>query len=164
MCRSLILLFRRDCSRDHVNGNVPYEGYQILWPSGEPVSVGLSAFCKHGQRLFGLGRHLEGSSERLVELLCFPLASREADLTRIAGHRVRRFRLKRAGHEGRIYFLDDTPTTVVFDADRDDTRIVDWIGLGTMQPGEERWLDLAARTLSSSASSRTEAKGDHRGC
>ena len=44
--------------------------------------------------------------ERLIELVCFPLRSRDDDLTRIPGHRIRRFCLKRQGTVGRIHFLD----------------------------------------------------------
>src|SRR5437660_714565 len=119
MSRSLTVLFRRDPSRDRDGDSAAMEGYEILWPDGRPVTVGLDAFCKHGQRLFGLGRHLAGCSERLVELICFPLSGREDALTRIPGHRVRRFFLRREGRRGRVHFLDGTPTQMVFEIGRD---------------------------------------------
>ena len=101
MSRTLRILFRRDPTKDRQRGKIPFEGYQILWPDGRPVDVGLDAFCKHGQRLLGLGRALAGCKERLIDLFCFPLRGRDDDLTRIPGHRVRRFMLMREGSRGR---------------------------------------------------------------
>jgi hypothetical protein len=111
------------------------------------VAVGLDAFCKHGQRLLGLGKHLAGCNERLVEMLCFPLTGREDQLTRIPGLRVRRFFVERQGNCGRIHFLDGTPTETVFRLGHDEHRVVEWIGLPTMKEGEQQWVDLAARVL-----------------
>jgi hypothetical protein len=147
MARSLTILFRRDPSRDRSQDNIHFEGYQVLWPDGRPVDIGLDAFCKHGQRLLGLGRHLAGCSERLIELLCFPLSGRDDDLTRIPGHRVRRFFLERRGSCGRIHFLDGTPTATTFELDRDEYRVLEWIGLPDMEEGEQQWMDLATRAI-----------------
>jgi hypothetical protein len=148
MHRALTVVFRRDPSRDRHNGRIHYEGYELLWPDGTPVAVGLEAFCLHGRRLLGLGRHLSGRPECLLELICFPLRSRDDDLTRLPGHRVRRFCLLRQGPCGRLHFLDGTPTEAVFDASRDEPRVLDWIGLPALASGEGRWLDLAARPVS----------------
>ena len=145
MSRTLRVLLRRDTSRDRVEESVSYEGYQFLWPDGRPLTVGLTALCKHGQRLLGLGRHMAGVNERLVDLILFPLPSNEAALTRLPGHRVRRFSLRREGRQGRLYFFDGTATTVLFDLDQDEARILHWIGLPSLREGEEQWFDLAAR-------------------
>lgn len=145
--RSLTVLFRRDPSRDRQRDDIQYEGYQVLWPDGQPVQVGLDAFCKHGQRLLGLGRHLAGRCERLLELVCYPLTSREDDLTRLPGCRVRRFCLERNGTSGRIHFLDGTPTAVVFDLHRDEWRVLEWIGLRLVGEGCRQWMDLAVRPV-----------------
>src|SRR3954453_12214820 len=115
MSRSLTLLFRRDPSRDRQTEKVIFEGYQTLWPDGRQVGVGLDAFCMHGQRLLGLGKHLAGAREKLIKVTCFPLSGREDNLTRLPGHRVRRFYIERSGPLGRVHFMDGTPTTVVFD-------------------------------------------------
>jgi hypothetical protein len=147
MARTLTILFRRDPSRDGWRNNIHFEGYQILWPDGRPVAVGLDAFCKHGQRLLGLGRHLAGCSERLIELLCFPLSGRDDDLTKIPGHRVRRFFLERHGACGRIHFLDGTPTATIFELGRDEFPVLEWIGLPELREGEQQWIDLAARVV-----------------
>jgi hypothetical protein len=142
-----MVLFRRDPSKDRTKGNIFFEGYEVLWPDGRNVMVGLDAFCKHGQRLLGLGRALAGCSERLIELICFPLPSRDHDLTRIKGHRVRRFCLRRSGPVGRIHFLDGTPTETVFKLDQDEPRVLDWIGLSALDEGGEQWMDVAARLV-----------------
>jgi hypothetical protein len=145
MTNTLTVLFRRDPSRDRLEDNISFEGYQIFWTDGRPATVGLDAFCKHGQRLLSLGRHLAGRRERLLDLLCFHLAEREDDLTRLPGHRVRRFCLRRTGSQGRIHFLDRTPTAIVFDLDQDEAKVLDWIGLPKLADGEELWFDIAAR-------------------
>jgi hypothetical protein len=145
MAQTLTVLFRRDPSRDRLENNIPFEGYEIFWTDGEPVTVGLDAFCKHGQRLLGLGRHLQGRHERLLDLLCFSLGDREDDLTRLPGHRVRRFCLRRNGTQGRIHFLDGTPTAIVFDLHQDEAKVLNWIGLTTLADGEDQWFDIAAR-------------------
>ena len=123
MARTLKVLFRRDPSRDRLRKDIHFEGYELIWPNGEPVAVGLDAFCYHGQRLLSLGRHLAGYQERLLELICFPLQGREDNLTRIPGHRIRRFYLERRGRQGRIHFLDGTPTETVFVMGRDEPRV-----------------------------------------
>jgi len=145
MSRTLTLLFRRDPSRDRNDDRIAYEGYQIMWPNGWPVALSLDAFCRHGQRLLGLGRYLAGCSQRLIDILCFPLGGLEDPLTRLPGHRVRRFFLQRSESEGRLHFLDGTPTTMVFELGRDDPRVLHWLGLPAVQDGERQWLDLAAR-------------------
>jgi hypothetical protein len=145
MSRTLRLLFRRDPSRDRQKEHVHYEGYEFLWPDGSPVALGLDAFCKHGQRLLGLGRHLAGAPERLVDMLCFPLDDAESAITRLPGHRVRRFYLQRDGRQGRLYFMDGTPTTVLLDLDRDEPPVLHWIGLTTLNDGGRLWIDIAAR-------------------
>ena len=147
MSRTLRILFRRDPSKDRQRGNILFEGYEVLWPDGRPVAVGLDAFCKHGQRLLGLGRHLAGCKERLIDLLCFPLRGREDNLTRIPGHRVRRFMLMRQGSRGRLHFLDGTPTDTVFDLGRDEYRVLEWIGLPLLPDGDQQWVDLAAQVV-----------------
>jgi hypothetical protein len=149
MPRTLTVLFRRDPRRDCRHGTVSYEGYQILWPDGRPITVGIESFCLHGQRLLGLGRHLAGRPERLIELLCYPLAGIEDPLTRLPGSRVRRLFLEWSGGHGRLHFLDGTPTALVFDLARDEPAVLDWIGLTAHGGGERQWLDLAARSIES---------------
>jgi hypothetical protein len=147
MPRTLTVLFRRDPSRDRQREQIRFEGYQVFWPDGRPVAVGLNAFCTHGQRLLGLGRHLRDRTERRLELSCYPLRGREDHLTRIPGLRIRRFLLQRTGGLGRIHFIDGTPTDAVFDLGRDEARVLNWIGLSSLADGEGQWFDLAARPV-----------------
>jgi hypothetical protein len=146
--RTLTVLFRRDPEHDGIRREIPFEGYRISWPDGRSVAVGLNAFCKHGLRLLGLKGCLNDSSERLVELVCFPVTEREAQLTRLPGHRIRRFCLARSAAVGRLHFLDGTPTDVVFDLDCDDPAVLAWIGLPAVEDGGRQWSDLTARSLS----------------
>jgi hypothetical protein len=159
MPRSLTILFRRDPSKDRQREHIHYEGYEILWPEGRPVAVGLDAFCRHGQRLLGLGKYLAGCHERLIEILCFPLWGREDNLTRMPGHRVRRFFLERHGACGRIHFLDGTATDTVFEVGRDEPRVLHWIGLPGLVDGGRQWFDLAARAVESAPPPATNAAG-----
>jgi hypothetical protein len=129
---------------DRLGGKIPFEGYRIYWPDGRPVAVGLDAFCTRGQRLLGLGRHLNGRLERLIRLTCIPLRGPDDNLNRIPGHRVRRLFIERRGSTGRLHFLDGTPTTIVFDLDRDEREVLDWVGLTGLNDGERMWFDLAA--------------------
>ncbi|MSR30391.1 MAG: hypothetical protein EXR99_02685 [Gemmataceae bacterium] len=147
MARTLTLLFRRDPSRDRHEEKIPFEGYQIMWPDGLPAQVAVDALCKHGQRLLGLGKYLKDCSEKLIDLKFFPLVSREDNLTRLPGHRIRRFFVQRSGNQGRIHFMDGTPTTVVAEIGRDEADVINWLGIPNLGEGELQWFDLGA-TLS----------------
>jgi hypothetical protein len=63
--------------------------------------------------------------------------------------------LKRAGPEGRLHFLDGTPTATAFHLDRDESRVLDWIGLPSLADGACQWVDLAARVLEADGSAST---------
>jgi hypothetical protein len=146
MTRTLRILMRRDPSRDRQEDSVRLEGYEILWPDGRPLGIGFDAFCRQGQRLFGLGRHLQGRGEALVEMTYHPLAGGDDGLTRLPGRRVRRFYLRREGRLGRLHFFNGTPTSIVLDLDRDEQPVLDWIGLPALGEGESGWFDLSAST------------------
>jgi hypothetical protein len=154
MARQLTVLFRRDPSRDRQDETAHFEGYLPCWPDGQPLAVGMDAFCKHGQRLLGLGRHLAGCREKLIKLVCLPLSGREDDLNRIPGHRVRRFFIERQGQSGRIHFMDGTPTVAEFEIGRDEPRVLRWLGLPDLEDGERLWFDLAAMEVGTQLSIR----------
>ena len=149
MSRTLIIVFRRDPAKDQHRENIHYEGYQPFWPDGRMVGIGVDAFCKHGQRLLGLGKHLQGVDERLIKLVCLPLSSRDDELNRIPGFRVRRFFIERQGKQGRLHFLDGTPTSIVFEIGRDEPRVLQWVGLPSLEDGDVLWFDLAAMPVES---------------
>ncbi len=155
VARTITVIFRRDPSRDRRDGQVQYEGYHLLWQDGQTAGVGLDSFCRRGQRLLGLDRRLGNRPEALVELQCVALPEREAPLTRIPGCRVRRLLLRRAGPEGRLHFLDGTPTATAFHLDRDESRVLEWIGLPSLADGDGKWIDLAARVLEADGSAST---------
>jgi hypothetical protein len=163
MARTLKVIFRRDPGKDRSREKIDYEGYEVLWPDGRRVACALDAFCRHGQRLLGLGRHLKGCTERMVDLIFFPLKDRDDELVRIKGCRVRRFFLKRQGRQGRIHFLDGTPTAIVFYMD-DEAPVVNWCGLPSIPDGGDLWFDLAARPSEPAhAATNGHRTGEHSG-
>jgi len=157
MARTLTILFRRDPARDRLDDEIRFEGYSLFWPDGRSVAVGLDSFCRHGIRLLGLGKHLAGRCERLIKLVCLPLADPEDNLHRIPGYRVRRFFIERRGRTGRLHFLDATPTAVQFELGRDEPRVLRWIGLSDLNDGTRMWFDLAATAVDGPQS------GEHEG-
>jgi hypothetical protein len=46
-----------------------------------------------------------------------------------------------------MFFFNGSPTDIVFDAERDDQRVLDWIGVTSMSDGERMWFDFGARTV-----------------
>ncbi len=152
MYRSITVLFQRDASRDRWRDRLQFAGYRLLWPDRREVDVGLDAFCRYGQRLLGLDRHLAGVSERLIEILCFPISEPEGPMSRLPGHRVRRFFLHRSGPRGRLYFLDGTATEVEFVLGRDEPAVMRWIGLADAPDPARLCIDLAARPRAPAAS------------
>ena len=147
LARSLQVVLRRDPSWDRQETNISLEGYQFLWLDGRPAATCLNALCKHGQRLLNLKRHLADCKECRLELLWVPQQDRERSMTRLSGFRVRRLCLRRQGRQGRIHFLDRTPTILVFDLDHDEEAVLEWVGLRAMRDDEEQWFDLAARPV-----------------
>lgn len=147
MSRTITVRFRRDATRDRRREDRPFAGYRMLWPDGREVDVGLEAFCRYGERLLGLDRHLAGAADGLIEVLCFPIADPAAPATRLPGRRARarRFFLERKGAQGRLHFIDGTPTEVNFVLGRDESRVVEWIGLAGTADGARICVDLAAR-------------------
>jgi hypothetical protein len=157
MARTLTVVFCRDSSRDRQTGQIDFAGYELRWPDGRPVAVGLDAFCRHGRRMLGLDRQLKGQGEHLLDLVYFPLAGRQDSLTRLPGHRVRRLMIKREGDLGRIHFIDGTPTEATFDLHRDEPCVVDWVGLSSLEDGQEQWFDFTTRPVESNRPARTPA-------
>ena len=118
-------------------------------PSASTPSVRTASACSASAVTSRVAR------ERRIELLCFPLRDREADMTKLPGARVRRFLLQRTGGRGRIHFLDGTPTATVFDLASDEYRVLHWIGLPALRDGEGQWFDLAARAADAPAPAPT---------
>lgn len=83
--RMIMVRFRRDAMRDRRREDWPVAGYRMLWPVGREVDVDLEAFCRYGERLLGLDRHLAGASDGSwngVDLTACPAAESLADRIR----------------------------------------------------------------------------------
>jgi hypothetical protein len=145
--RKILALFKRQPTSDFQKDRISYEGYRVHWPDGEAVAIGFERFCQQGCRLLGLGRRIK-THEQLVEMLVYPVSGLEAPLTQVSkGTRCRRFYLERQEGVGRMFFFNGSPTDIVFDAERDDQRVLDWIGVTSMSDGERMWFDFGARTV-----------------
>lgn len=144
MPRILTALFRRDPTRDREDNRIRYLGLRAHWPDGREVTVGLQAFCQHGQRLLGLHRLLADRPECMLRMVVFPVADEEQRIHRVPGFRVRRFFLQREGAIGRIHFMDGTPTEIVFHLLEDEPKVLNWIGLTHLEDGDRQWFDFTA--------------------
>jgi hypothetical protein len=147
MVRTLKILFRRDPARNRQLNDVNMDGFELLWPDGRPVASGLDAFCRAAQGILGLNRFMIGREERLLELIQFPLRSKEEQLVRVTGLRVRRLMIRRAGPVGRIHLINGAATAVTFEMGRDERRILDWVGLTGLRDGEHLWFDITVRAV-----------------
>lgn len=137
------ILLERRRERDQSNGLAVFTGFDICYPDGQPISVGLRRFCLVGTRLL-LGK--ARVDRALVRLTLYPVASLEATMTRPGrGVRCRRFYTLRNGNEIRLHFLDGTPTEVVFNDRLDDPVVLHWLRSGHIRPDTPFWFDLASQ-------------------
>jgi hypothetical protein len=142
----LTALFRQRRERDEVGAGIAYSGYDIFWPDGRPVCVGLRRFCQHGTRLL-LGRNPTAATA-LVRLSLYPVAGLEAVLTRPGpGVRCRRFYAIREPDHIRLYFLTGQPTEIFFDPASDDPEVLHWLQVERMRADVPFWFDLACQTI-----------------
>jgi hypothetical protein len=140
------VVFQRRTTRDESNDGVDYLGYDILWPDGQPARLGLRRFCQIGSRIL-VGRGFDGD-RALVRISIYPVAGLDAPLTRPGrGIRCRRLYAIRQPDSIRFYFLDGTPTEVVFDPRADERRVLRWVQAERMRPGEPYWFDFASQTV-----------------
>jgi hypothetical protein len=140
------VLFQRRPGTEQARGSTTFAEYDIVWPDGRPVQLGLTRFCNFGSRLL-LGRRYEGETA-LVRLTIHPVAGLKATLTRPGGGvRCRRLYALRRGDGIRIHFLDGTPTEAVFHATDDEPEVLRWLQAERMRPDEPFWFDLASQTL-----------------
>ncbi len=73
-----------------------------------------------------------------------PLSDREDRLPRIPGCRLRVLYFERTGSQLKVFLSDDTPTEIVFDLERDEEPILDWLGGRGVADGDRQWFGFYA--------------------
>jgi hypothetical protein len=140
------IVLRRRRERDELSQQIRYAGYDIYWPCGQPVGLGLRRFCQQGTRLL-LGRSRD-PEEALVRLRLYPVDGLEAPLTRPGpGVRCRRFYALDQRETIQLFFFTGAPTEVHFDRRRDEAAVLDWLQAARIRHGTPFWFDLACEVL-----------------
>ena len=140
--RKMALVFRRNESKDERIGGIEYTGYDLYWPSGSKVQgLAFDRFCKIGVRYI-LGR--DKPEVAAVDVYFVPLAGRDDVLPRIPGARLRVLCLDRKDTQLQIFLSDDTPTDIVFDLERDEERMLAWLGARQVADGGRQWFGFYA--------------------
>jgi hypothetical protein len=144
--RELTVLLQRRRDRDASDQRINYAGYDIYWPDGRPVSVGLERFCQQGTRLL-LGR-AHDPEMAMIRLWTYPLRGLESPLTKPGpGVRCRRFYALRFRDLIRLHFFTGTPTEIVFDRETDDPEVLRWLHAERIRPEVPFWFDLASQVV-----------------
>jgi hypothetical protein len=144
--RQLIVVLTRRRERDEASDRVTYSGYDIHWPDGRSVSIGLQRFCQQGTRLLlGRAKNLEKAK---VCVTLYPISGLDADITRPeSGVRCKRFYSLGEGNDIRFHFFTGTPTEVVFNRRDDDRTVLKWLHADRVQESEPFWFDLGSEIL-----------------
>jgi hypothetical protein len=142
---ALTVVFQRRPEKDRAQDGIAFSGYDIHWPDGRPVTLGLHRFCSLGTRLLlGRARHRE---RVLVRVTLYPIEGLQANLTRPGrGIRCRRFFAVRTQDEIRFHFFSGDRTEIVFD-ERDDPRVLHWLHARHIHAHVPFWFDLACELL-----------------
>jgi hypothetical protein len=141
---TVVLTRRRE--RDESADRVTYSGYDIHWPDGRSVTIGLQRFCQQGTRLLlGRARNIERA---MVRVTLYPIAGLEAALTRpVSGARCKRFYSLCEGEDIRFHFFTGTPTEVIFNRRDDDPAVLKWLHADQIRQNEPFWFDLGSEIL-----------------
>jgi hypothetical protein len=144
--RQLIVVLTRRRERDEASDRVTYSGYDIHWPDGRSVSIGLQRFCQQGTRLLlGRAKNLEKAK---VCVTLYPISGLDAEITRPeSGVRCKRFYSLGEGNDIRFHFFTGTPTEVVFNRRDDDRTVLKWLHADRVQESEPFWFDLGSEIL-----------------
>jgi hypothetical protein len=142
---ALTVVLQRCPDKDGAKDGIHFAGYDIHWPDGRPVTLGLHRFCSQGTKLLlGRGREPERA---LLRVTLYPIEGVEAGLTRPGrGIRCRRFYAVRDENEIRFHFFTGDRTEIVFD-ERDDPRVLHWLHAKYIQAHIPFWFDLASELL-----------------
>ena len=146
VAHQLTVVLTRRRERDEAADKVTYSGYDIHWPDGRSVSIGLQRFCQQGTRLLlGRARNLE---KAMVRVTLYPISGLEAELTRPGtGTRCKRFYSLNEGDEIRFHFFTGTPTEVLFNRRDDDPAVLNWLHADRIRDKEPFWFDLGSEIL-----------------
>jgi hypothetical protein len=144
--RQLIVVLTRRRERDEAADRVTYSGYDIHWPDGRSVSIGLQRFCQQGTRLLlGRARNIE---KAMVRVTLYPISGLEDDLTRPeSGARCKRFYSLNEGDDIRFHFFTGTATEVIFNRRDDDPAVLEWLHADRIRDKEPFWFDLGSEIL-----------------
>ena len=142
----LIVVLTRRRERDEAADRVTYSGYDIHWPDGRSVTIGLQRFCQQGTRLLlGRARNLE---KALVRVTLYPISGLDADLTRPeTGTRCKRFYSLSEGDDIRFHFFTGAATEVLFHRRDDDPAVLKWLHADRIRDNEPFWFDLGSEIL-----------------
>ena len=136
--RKISVVLRRNETKDEQLSGIQYTGYDVFWPSGGRVQgLGFDRFCKIGMRYI-LGR--EKPEVAAVDAYFVSLTGRDDPLPRIPGCRLRVLYLERSGPQLKVFLSDATPTEIIFDLERDEERVLDWIGGRQIAEGDRQWF------------------------
>jgi hypothetical protein len=144
--QQLTVVLTRRRERDEEAERVTYSGYDIHWPDGRSVTIGLQRFCQQGTRLLlGRARDIERA---MVRVTLYPISGLEADLTRpSSGLRCKRFFSLSQGDDIRFHFFTGTPTEVIFNRRDDDPAVLKWLHAERVREKEPFWFDLGSEIL-----------------
>jgi hypothetical protein len=154
VAHQLTVVLTRRRERDEAADKVTYSGYDINWPDGRSVTIGLQRFCQQGTRLLlGRARNLE---KAMVRVTLYPISCLEAELTRPAsGIRCKRFYSLSDGDDIRFHFFTGTPTEVLFNRRDDDPAVLNWLHADRIRDKEPFWFDLGSEILEQTAVGQT---------
>jgi hypothetical protein len=143
---ALDVILHRRRERDATKDDITFAGYDICWPDGRPVSLGLRRFCQQGTRLL-LGRARD-PERALVRVTLYPVNGLDASLTKPGkGIRCRRFYALRIQDEIRFHFFTGAETEIVFDGRQDDPEVLNWLHVEHIRPSIPFWFDLSSQLI-----------------
>ncbi len=139
--RTLTLVCERNEKFDHEHERIQYSGMVFYWPEGNKVDLSVNQFCQIGVRTLIGRKHI--SSRQLLNITLTPVAGLEAPLPRLGkGSRSRRLFIRKQDNVGIMHLINGMATGLQFYPNRDDARIVEWLGMNDINDGDDMWFDL----------------------
>src|SRR5262249_39201935 len=127
---------------------IRFSGYDMYFEDGTPATLMFASFCDYGTKaLFGRGMMPDS---QLVDMYFVPVADLWAAKTRVPKPlKARRLFAQREGDQVAFHFLNGVKTEMQFDLQRDDRRVLEWIGGANLADGETQWFDFIAIPVAS---------------